>query len=92
MSIYNHFHFSPIDEGITTNEFEPFTHHYSSSSSSTSGSSTTHSPRSSSHLLDNYIYQRQISSVITPQKFNQSISTRSQTGSNKKKKSNNLFS
>jgi hypothetical protein len=40
-----------------------------------------HSPRSSSHLLDNYTYQ---------QKFNQSISTRIQTGLNNTN-SNDLF-
>jgi len=79
MSIYDYFHFSSIDEPRihqTNNEIDSLTypsfHNYS-----------THSPRSSSDLLDNYTYQRQISSSIIQQKFNQSISTRIQTGSNK---------
>jgi hypothetical protein len=90
MSIYDHFHFSSMDESIIpqiNNEIESLTYHsshnYSSSSaSSTSDSSTTHSPRSPSHLLDNYTYQRQISSSLIQPKLNQSVSTRIQTGSN----------
>jgi hypothetical protein len=82
MSIYDHFHNSSTEEPIisqTNNELEsliyhPFHNHPSS------GSSTIQSP---SHLLGNYNHQRQISSSITQQKFDQSISTKIQTGSNK---------
>ncbi|CAF2400245.1 unnamed protein product [Rotaria sp. Silwood2] len=81
MSIYDNFHFSSIDEPIiheTNNDLELLTYHpfynYSSSlASSTNDSSTT-------HLFDNYNYQRQISSSsIVQQKVNQSTSTQIQT-------------
>jgi hypothetical protein len=65
-STNNHFQFSSAAE--------PFIYHPSSINGN--------SPRSSSHLFDNYNQQRQISSSFIHQQFNPSISTRTQAGLN----------
>jgi hypothetical protein len=58
MSIYDRFHFSPIDESPIMNEYEFSTY---PSFATYSSSSIAHSPRSPSHS----IYQRQIPTLTT---------------------------
>ncbi len=79
MSIYDHFHFSQMEEPIihqTNNKLKSVTYHPFHSHSSTSDSSP-------SHILDNYNYQRQAPSSAIQKNLYQSISTRPQTGSDK---------
>jgi len=82
MSIYDHFHFSQMEEPITpqtNNKLKSVIYHPFHSHSSTSDSSI----RYPSHILDNYNYQRQTPSSVIQQNLYQSISTRPQTGLDK---------
>ncbi|CAF0924149.1 unnamed protein product [Rotaria sp. Silwood1] len=83
MSIFDNFHLSSIDESIiheTNNNLEILNYHplYNHSLSSTSSTND----NSSIHLLNNYNYQRPISSSsssIVQRKLNQSIASQIQT-------------
>lgn len=74
MSVYDQFDFTSVDQ-LQSNTCPSFSHYSSNSAASTSASSTVPSTQSVSHLLDQSIYQRQISTSSSFLHQHQSIST-----------------